>query len=324
MTRSWLRRALQWAVAASSLALLGACGSGTIESQLVPKRIVAFGDGTADLGQTSNASVTNARYTINDNSVNVWTHEVAVDFGITVTTAALGGTSYATGNARVTAKPDAAGNAATPTVQDQVGTFLASGVFADTDLVLVSAGTADVVAELAKFVAGTQTNDQMLANIGQAGRDLGAQVRRLVTAGAKQVVVVGPYNLAKSPYAQAANQTTAANAASARFNEELLVSIVDLGAHVLYVDAAFFFNLVTSSPSTYGFTNATAAACTSVDAGPGIGLGAGQVNSALCTSATLLSGINPAGYVFADKIYLSPQSHRVFGDTVYQRVRARW
>src|SRR3954470_22750944 len=116
MSCHWMRRALLALVPASAL-LLSGCGSGTIESQLQPGRIVVFGDGMSDLGQTSNATVTqNARYTVNDGSVNIWTQEVAVDFALTLATAASSGTSYATGNARINTHPDAAQNTLTPTV----------------------------------------------------------------------------------------------------------------------------------------------------------------------------------------------------------------
>ena len=43
MSRNWLRRAVLVAASAASL-LLAACGSGTIESQLTPARIIVFGD----------------------------------------------------------------------------------------------------------------------------------------------------------------------------------------------------------------------------------------------------------------------------------------
>lgn len=318
MARLWLRRALLWAASASAL-LLAACGSGSIESQLTPSRIVAFGDGMADLGQTG------SRYTINDGTTNIWTAQLAARFGMTLTTAASGGTSYATGNARVVAEPDAAGSTTTPTVKEQVDTFLATGGFGTTDLVVINAGTADVIAEVQAYSTGAQTSDQMLADVKQAGRDLGAQVRRLVEAGAKQVVVVGPYNLGRSAWAEEVTTLESTlESASSRFNEELLVSIVDLGASVLYVDAALYFNLVTASPASYDFDsdNATKPACTSVDAGPGIGTGVGQINSALCTPSTTQA--NRSTYLFADRVYVTPEAHRKFGDYAYDRIRTRW
>ena len=106
-----------------------------------------------------------------------------------------------------------------------------------------------------------------------SGRDLllwqaVEQVRRLVTAGAKYVVVVGPYNLARTPWSTAIGQGDLLLEATSRFNEDMLVNLADLGSNVLYVDAAFHFNLMTSSPSSYNLTDATSVMCTSADGGP--------------------------------------------------------
>jgi outer membrane lipase/esterase len=317
MSFHWMRRAVV-ALASASALLMAACGSGTIESQLHPSRIVAFGDSFSDLGQGG------SRYTVNDGTINIWSQAVASSFGVSVNTAAAGGTSYATGNARVNTQPSAAGSSTTPTVKEQIDLFLAGNAFATNDLVIINGGIADIVAETARVSAGTQTSDQMIANVRQAGRDLGAQVRRLVQAGGTHVVVVGAYDLGKSPWALSTSQTALLSDASGKFNEQLLLSIVDLGANVLYVDAALLFNLMVSSPAAYELANVTDIVCTSVDAGPGIGTGAGQVNSALCTTGTIAAGANYAAYLFADRVYPTPQGHRKFGAYAYDRIRSRW
>ncbi|TWO69676.1 GDSL family lipase [Caenimonas sedimenti] len=321
MAPQWLRRASRWLAACAAAGLLASCGSGSIESQLSPSRLVAFGDAFADQGQNG------ARYTINDGTVNNWTTFVATAFGRSLSASSTGGLSYATGNARVLQKPDAAGNAATPTVKDQIDTFLAANSLGTTDLVIVNAGTSDVIVQAASAVAGTQTRDQMLTAVGQAGRDLGAQVRRLVQAGANHVVVVGPYNLGRSPWGVKVTQATSLlEAASSRFNEQLLVSVVDLGANVLYVDAALYFNLVTSSPASYDIEKDEDPACNSVDPGPGIGTGTNQVNSNLCNTNTLSLAANVTRdeYLFADRIYPTPRGHRLFGEYAFNRIRERW
>lgn len=319
MAVNWLRRSVLASAGVSAALVLAGCGSSTIESALKPERFIAFGDGFSDIGQ-----VGGARYTINDGSVNNWTQQLAATYGLTLTPASAGGTSYAQGNARVTAHPDAAGNASTPTVTEQIDHFLAGGSFKDSDVVLVSAGVSDIVAHMAAVQAGTQTPAQMLEQAQQDGRALGAQISRTVAAGAKYVVVTGTYNLGRSPWAKAIHQEDLLTQASSKFNEAFLVSIVDQGAQVLYVDTAYYFNLLTASPSSYSFDNATTPICTSVDAGPGIGLGSGQVNSALCTSSTLLPGANSAQYVFADAVYFTPAAQRLFGTYTYDRLHARW
>ncbi len=321
MAVNWLRRSVL-AAACASATLLVACGSSTIESALTPARFVAFGDGFSDVGQ-----VGGARYTVNDGSVNNWTQQLAGTYGLALTPVSAGGTSYAQGNARISAKPDAAGNAATPTVVQQIDTFLASGSFKESDVVLLGAGTADLVAQAAAVAAGTQTREQMIVQVQQAGRELGEQSLRLVAAGAKYVVVTGSYNLGRSPWAEGTGpaQVDLLTDASSKFNQALLISIEKQGANVLYVDSAYYFNLVTGSPSSYSFDNADDPVCTSVDAGNGIGIGAGQVNSALCMPATVRAGVaNYNRYVFADRVYVTPEAQRLFGTYAYDRLHARW
>ena len=317
MAANWMRRTLMVAACASA-ALLAACGSSTTESAIAPERFVAFGDANSDVGQKG------TRYTVNDGSVNNWTLQVAANYGKPLAAASAGGKSYAVGNARVKIKPDAAGNASTPTITEQIDTFLASGSFGASDVVFLSGGISDVIAGMAAVQAGTQTEAAMVAAARQAGEDMAAQVRRLVAAGAKYVVVTGTYDLSKTPWAKTIGREALLADASSRFNDGLLVGIVDLGANALYVDLAYYVNLYTGVPANYGFNNATTAVCTSVDATNGIGIGAGQVNSALCTASTLMPGASQTSYVFADPVYLTPSAQRQFGTYAYDRLRARW
>ena len=129
---------------------------------------------------------------------------------------------------------------------------------------------------------------------------------------------------ASRPWATITGQAALLSDASGRFNDQLLLSIVDLGANVLYVDAALQFNLMVSSPPSFNLTDSTNLVCTSVDPGPGIGTGAGQVNSALCNTSTLLAGADYTHFLFADRIYPTPQGHRTFGDFAFDRIRARF
>ena len=321
MAANWMRRTVVVAACASA-ALLAACGSSTTDSELTPDRFIAFGDGFTDVGQKG------SRYTVNDGSVSNWTQQLASRYGKTIAPVASGGLSYAAGNARITAKPDAAGEATTLTVTEQIEKFFKDGrSFGANDVVFINAGPSDLIAGMAEFNAGPQTDATkatMVVAARQAGEELATQVRRLVTAGAKHVVVTGTYDLSKTPWATAISQTSLLHDASSRFNEGLLVKIVDLGANVLYVDAAYYVNLYTSSPGSYSFDNATTPVCTSVDTGNGIGIGTNQVNSASCTTATLLPSANQNKYVFADAVYLTPSAHRQFGDYAYDRLRARW
>ena len=311
-----LRRALMVAACASA-SLLAACGSGTTESALTPSRFVVFGDAFSDVGQAGTT------YSVNDGTVTNWVQQMANRFGQSVAPSAGGGLDYARVNARVLAKPDAVGNSGTLTIKEQVDTFLASNSIGGSDVLILSAGVSDVVAQMNAVTAGTQTEDQMIANLQQAGRDLGAQVRRLVQAGGKQVIVVGPYTLGRSPWAVGLGKVSLLNNGSGKFNDALLVSIVDLGANVLYVDAAYYLNLVTGDPGSYSLANATAVVCTTVDPTNAIGIGANQVNSALCNGSTV-GGLNYNSYAFADPLFFTPVVNRLFGDYAYNKIRDRF
>ena len=317
MAANWMRRTALVAACASAV-LLAACGSSTTESAITPDRFIAFGDAYSDIGQKG------SRYTVNNDTVNNWTLQLASHYQKTLAPVSTGGLSYAQGNARIAAQPDAAGDATTPTITAQIDRFLASQTFAPNDIVLLNGGISDLIVGMAAVRAGTLSAADYVAQARQNGKDLAAQILRLVNAGAPHVVVSGSYDLGKTPWAIAIGQETLLSEASSRFNEALLVAINDLGAHVLYIDSAYYVNLYTSAPSSFSFSYPKTAVCTSVDAGNGIGTGTGQVNSALCTPSTLLAGADVNLYVFADNVYLSPSAHRQLGTYAYDKLRARW
>jgi hypothetical protein len=324
MTGIWLRRALMLAICAAATLLAG-CGSSTV-SAFTPTRVISFGDAFNDVG---NLGVNN-RYTVNDGSTNNWVMELAADFGLTIAPSNSGGFGYAQGNARIALTPDAAGSTSTLTVTQQIDSFLASNSFQPGDLVVIDGGISDIVYNWEQMQAGNITSAQMSANITAAANALGAQVQRLVNAGAQHVAVAGTYNLGVSPWAASIGQagmTSTLGNLTVQFNDALLLSMVNLGANVLYVDSAFYFNLVYSVPTAYSpLVNGTNVACTSVDTGPGIGIGigAGQVNSSLCNTSTIVPGIDYTTYMFADPLYFAPSAQRLFGDSTYYKITQRW
>jgi outer membrane lipase/esterase len=322
MAFQWMRRVLT-ALAPAALLALAACGSGTIESQFVPTRVLAFGDGLTDLGQKGTRYTVNS-VPLNDASLSIWAQFVALDYGLGLSKASTGGTDYATGNARIVAKPDAAGDATTPTVNEQIDTFLATNTLGPNDLVLLNGGISDIIVQMAALRAGSQSTAQAVANVRQAGSDLAAQAKRLVAAGAQHIGIVGAYDLGRSPWAAAIGQQALLSTMSTEFNNGLLVGIVDQGKNMIYVDAALLFNLMTGNPTLYTLTDVTTPVCTSVDPGPGIGIGANQVNSALCTTSTIIAGVNFTTYMFADAVYPGPIAQSKLGDVAFQKIHSRW
>jgi len=316
MAAHWMRRSFL-AVACASAALLAACGSSTTESAFTPTRLVTFGDATADVGQQG------ALYTVNNGSINNWTLQIASFYGLGLKPVSAGGLGYAQGNARVLATPDAAGGSA-PTLAQQIDSFTASQQFGDGDLVMLSIGVSDIVAGMMAVRAGTQSEDQFVAAATQAGKDLAAQVHRLTQAGARHILLTGTYDLSRTPWGKEIQQESLLSRASTSFNNALLVSITDLAENVLYVDAAYYINVFEGSSGGYGFDHNDTPVCTSVDAGAGIGTGAGEVNSLLCNANTLVADADADRYLFADKVYITPNAQRQLGNYAYDRLRVRW
>lgn len=272
------------AAALAGPALLSACGSGDIASALQPARLIVLGDGLSDLGDP--------RYTVNDGSVNIWALQVASRYSLAVSDVGAGGTGYAEGLARVLG--------ASPSVEAQVTAFLASGAPGADDVFLINAPMQDVIDSAASAPAADA-----------AGKALAAQVRRLIDAGARHVLVAGLYDLGKSPLAIALNQVAAYSAASLSFNSAFKIAASDLGTSLLFVDAAYYINLLVESPTSYGLTNATTPVCTST-----------LVTD--CTTATLLAGVDYNDYLFADDRHFTPEAHRLLGNYAYDKLVGRW
>ena len=318
MATQWLRRTWLAAVGASVL-LLAACGGGKTESELAPSRIVVFGDAMADIGQNANGS----RYTVNDGSVNNWTLYVSDAFGLPLAPARSGGTSYAEGNSRVALTPGAGGDAGARTLAAQVDAFLAAQAIGPNDLILLNTGHSDIIVQARAAIEGGQTADAARDAMAEAGKALARQARRLVDAGARHVVVAGAYNLGRSPWAKQTDRESLLEALSLRFNDAFKVEVADLGESLLYIDFANQVNLYEGRPANYSFSNVERPVCNSVDAGEGIGTGAGQVDSSECGTGTLVDG-NYRAYLFADRVYLTPPAHRLLGEFAVDRMRQRW
>lgn len=307
------------AAAAITATMLAACGSSSVESAISPQRFIAFGDGTADVGQTG------SRYTVNGADLNsIWIEQVASGYGKNITAAANGGLGYAQGNARINAAPDAAGGSA-PSLAQQLDQFLRGQQFTAEDMVLVSAGLSEVVVHAQAAFTGATSSAEALENAFNSGKALSEQLQRMIDAGAKHILVTGPYQLAKGPWGQSLSEEHKAllNDLSRRFNDGLKVGSVDQAENVLYVDWEYYLNTMYSTPSGYSLGNIDTAVCNTVDSGAGIGTGTGQVNAALCNTTTVVES-DYNRYLYADRIHLTPQAQRHFGSWAYDQVRERW
>ena len=309
MTFNFFQRILSLGLLALS-ALLASCGASSIKDPFVPTRAVVFGDSLSVISTT-------AAFTVNDATTNNWAKQVATTYGVT------------------NIVNNAAANATVTDVAAQVAAFGAN--FQSGDLVLISAGFRDIINDAQ---AGTNTS----AASGVAYANV---VRTLVANGAKHVAVANVYALDGTPAAGAtilpalsANVALTGGGTGTRtraFNDALKSNLGStvlsyIGDNVRLIDTELYMNLVRTLPNSYSYVDATTFVCNSVDAGAGIGVGTGQVNSSLCSAAT----INPAAtattyttpaynnYLFADSVYPTPTFHRAFGVYVYNQIVLRW
>lgn len=304
--RTWLRAgaASGMLAAAGATSLLSACGSGDIVSALQPSRFIAFGDGMSDLGQGR------TRYTINDGTINTWADRVANRYGKTLTSQASGGLGYAQGHAATEDMPRS--------IATQIDAFLGANTFGANDVVLMNIPLSYVLRPVAAVKAGTLTQAAGLQQIADHAVSLALQVRRLLTAGAKYVVVIGAYDLGRSPYGIAMNlpsmltsEEQRSSPAVTHLNDRFKIEVSALGANVLFVDAAFLVNRNVQFGPNWGFVNSKEAICTTPTA-------------LTCTDGTLRPGATKNQYLFADNIHLTPAGNQQLGDYAFDQLRGRW
>lgn len=303
MKASWTRRA-SLALAASAVALLAACGDGNVVSDLKPTRFITVGDSFADVGQTG------SKFTVNDGSA-TWVQQLAANYNQAVTPAAQGGWGYAQGYARVDSA-DTSSGADTPSVKQQLDQLLARTTMQDGDVMMLNGGMYDIVAA----VEANGISDAATVAAQNAGKALAAQVRRVVDAGAKHVVVTGVQNVGLTPWAVRRGQQSAIEKLAVAFNDQLLIHIADLGATVLYFDSALFFNLINNKPGNYSVDNEKDPVCTTPDA-------------RTCTPNTVVPGVDYNRYMYADLFNFTPKIQRNFvdrnyGENVYDKFKNRW
>ena len=303
MKASWTRRAALALVGVSAAAMMAACGDGSVVSDLKPARFMTVGDSFADVGQAG------GKYTVNDGSL-TWVQQLAAHYSLTVDPASAGGWGYAQGYARVDSADTSSGTAA-PSVKEQVDQLLARTSMQEGDVMMLNGGLHDIVAA----VNATGISDQTTATVKAAGKALAAQVRRVVAAGATHVVVTGVQNVGLTPWAVRLGEQSSIEKLSVAFNDALLIDIADMGATVLYFDAALFFNLINNKPENYSVDNATDPVCTTPDA-------------STCTPSSVVS-TDYNRYMYADSLNFTPKVQRNFVDrsyteNAYDKFKNRW
>ena len=315
--------------------LLTACGGGDEGSSNgggtstpaggIHLQVVSFGDSLSDVGTFAPiaSAVGGGRFTTNPGQV--WTQNVAQYYGDTLSAAftidlthgltAKGGLGYAEGGATVATPAnlydfltDVIGNVEMP-VNQQVSSYLsAHGGFNANQLVLVWAGSNDVLRAGALPAAApiVQTAATTLAQV----------IAQIVQRGATHVVVVNVPNVGLSPkgVTQAdggANLTQLSQLFNASLNAALQTNGVQ--GKVIQVDSYTWVNQLVASFQANGFVvSNTSVACDPAKTP--------HATALLCSPATYVTANADQTYMFADDLHPTTRMHALFAQFVEQQI----
>lgn len=287
-----LRRPLAWLLAGAAV-LLAACGGGTSQIQAYqPPRLTAFGDEASVLTPEGRKYSVNGlaadAQTLDCSASPIWIQEVARAFNFGFAQCPLAG-------GETKALTRAAPGARVADVVRQVDAHVAAGGFQNEELVLLLAGTWDVLDLYAQFPA--RPRDELIDEARARGARLAEQVNRMVGLGARVVVSTMP-DLGLSPYglARGAEGAKLLGDLSAALNGRIRANIINDGRLIGLVLADEYVQVAARAPGYFGLSNAAEAAC--------------KVALPDCTTQTLVDGASANLYLWASDHWFGTGGHR--------------
>jgi phospholipase/lecithinase/hemolysin len=291
-----------------ALALLGSCGGGTEQfATFVPARLIVFGDDTSALTQSGlNYSVNGLGSTglVNCTVQPIWVQQVASNYGLVFS-------ECNPTEATPTAIMWAEAGAMVADVQAQVVEQIAAGGFRPNDLSTVLAGANDIL-QLYTQYPGRSLAD-LSSDAGARGKQLAQAVNQLVGLGVKVIISdvpdqgLSPYAIAQKALDPNVDRSVVLSQLTTAFNQQLDANLVLDGRYVGLVEAQTQFQAISLAPSRYGFSNITTALCTTPIPD--------------CTTATLVAGGTPKGYLWADNTRISPGGQAQLASLAITRIR---
>lgn len=290
--------------------------------------VAAFGDSLSDLGSYRWGAVEEAgggKFTTNPGPL--WVEHVASHYGTTIERHRTGGTGdpvrqvtgglgYAQGGARVSRLPGVGEEAALP-VREQVTAHLRRGPIPPTQLILMLAGINDVLYQVNGYFlmvgAGMAPSAaQKIATdaTAEAASDLADEVRRLIAAGARQLVVLDVPDLALTPqgFGSSADVRAQMTELTQVFNRSLDSGLAGI-AGVHRVDSNALLTAVRARPADFGFVELLRPAC--------------SVAALYCTAATLTTPGAADDHLFADHVHLTSGGNLQLARHVIAAISAR-
>ena len=269
-------------------ALLAGCGGGTSQYEpFLPDQYVAFGD------ESSVILADGRRYTVNPLTAEgaidcatepIWTQAVANQYGFVFQECNPGNSGT------VKAEMRAVAGARIDDLKTQIDNQIARGGFAAKSVVTILVGANDVLDLYATYPQ--QTEEQLAAELGARGTQLGQQVNRLVELGVRVIVSTVP-DMGLTPYALAekskfsdTDRSALLTRLTAALNSKLRTTILNDGRFVGLVLGDEAVQAVARYTTIYGVNDATTAVCT--------------VALPDCTTQTLVASGTSATWLWAD------------------------
>ena len=274
-------------------ALLAGCGGGTSQYEpFLPDQYVAFGD------ESSVILADGRRYTVNPLTAEgaidcatepIWTQAVANQYGFVFQECNPGNSGT------VKAEMRAVAGARIDDLKTQIDNQIARGGFAAKSVVTILVGANDVLDLYATYPQ--QTEEQLAAELGARGTQLGQQVNRLVELGVRVIVSTVP-DMGLTPYALAekskfsdTDRSALLTRLTAALNSKLRTTILNDGRFVGLVLGDEAVQAVVKFTTAYGVNDATTAVCT--------------VALPDCTTQTLVASGTSASWLWADDRHLA-------------------
>ena len=295
-----------------------------------------FGDSLSDAGSyaTLEGTTTGGRFTTLGG--HVWDEYLGEHLGLTVTnyhllqvvgphevcqrandpfefTAMMTGDNYAIGGARVNHCPGTPENqdiaAAVIPLKQQLDEFFASHDPRHIRHALYSVwvGGNDIIYQMGVYLEASkhgQTYD-VHTPIHDAALQEVSEIKRLLDAGAHQLIVFGVPMVGESPlgFQSPGKIRDLFNEVSVLYNQTLKDALESKGltSKILYIDIATEISKVMQEPEKYGFTNVHDAAC--------------------AKGSSLYCQTTGVGYFFADNIHPTDQAHQLIANYVFEHLK---
>lgn len=312
-------------------------------------QVVAFGDSLSDAGtynpSTADADPSNdtaSGFTFSTKPGMTWATHVAINFGHQLSPnrqvrfgivgnggeiLELGGLDYAEGGARI--EEDAPNDgivmqtipnvgtvpvqlATSRSIKTQIDDYLAEhGNAIDPQaLVLIQGGANDLFGFLREVAGDPTLAANAPAVVAATATAMVTQISRLKAAGAARIIYSNLPDLGLTPQFRTTPLAGLASQISAGYNDAVATALDGQGVHIF--DTAVFMQDVVASPSTFGFTNVTTPACTSLTT-PGDPT---SLSALVCLPTTLVEPNADLTYLFADGVHPTASAHALWGQQV--------